>query len=130
MASIQFVQTNNRYILKNCFDALRKHKENRKFKLLHHAVNEDMIPAIENLEQHNYAKSSDILTQSQYRASSIVRTMLGKRLFDYFRKWQTETTHYNVTMTTKVNHKLIQLFRGKIGSYFKNWKSKTFNKVI
>ena len=38
--------------------------------------------------------------------------MLGKRLFAYFKKWENETKHFNVTMREKVKIKLLQLCKG------------------
>ena len=61
MASIQFVQSNKNFTMKACFAALCKHKETRKYKLLNHAVNNDMDPGIKMLEDHNFEKSNAIL---------------------------------------------------------------------
>ena len=65
-----------------------------------------MNPGIKSLEDHNYAKSKDILTRSQYRASIIVRNMMGKRLFAYYKQWHKETFHYKMIMNNKVRIKL------------------------
>ena len=91
MASIQFVQSNQKYTMKACFTELVRHKESKKFKLLNHAVENDMNPGIKDLEDHNYNKSRAILTKSQYRASIIVRNMFAKQLFTYYKKWFEET---------------------------------------
>lgn len=98
--------------MKACFAELIRHKEKMKYKLLNSAVQNDMNPGIKSLEDHNFAKSRDILTRSQYRASVITRNMLGKRLFAYFKKWENETKHFNVTMREKVKIKLLQLCKG------------------
>ena len=87
-----------------------------------------MNPGIKDLEEHNYSKSQEILTRSQYRASTIVRNMMGKRLFAYFKKWKDETRHFNVTMKEKVKIKLLQLCKGRFAAYFFHWKSNSFNK--
>lgn len=50
MSAIQFVKGNQSALMKAIFDELRRNKESRKFKLLHHAVTEDMDPNIEGLE--------------------------------------------------------------------------------
>lgn len=47
--------------MKACFASLLKHKETRKYKLLNHAVNNDMDPGIKMLEDHNFEKSNMIL---------------------------------------------------------------------
>ena len=87
-----------------------------------------MNPGIKDLEDHNYSKSQEILTRSQLRASTIVRNMMGKRLFAYFKKWKDETRHFNVTMKEKVKIKLLQLCKGRYAAYFFHWKSNSFNK--
>lgn len=46
MAAIQFGQTNNRFIQKNVFDALRHHTEQMKYMTLDIAVKEDVDVAI------------------------------------------------------------------------------------
>ena len=61
MASIQFVQSNQHFTKKAIFAALMKHKETRKYKLLNHAINNDMDPGIKALEEHNFDKSNKIL---------------------------------------------------------------------
>lgn len=53
MSAIQFVKSNQQALTKAMFDELRRNKEARKFKLLHHAVTEDMDPNIAGLEQYN-----------------------------------------------------------------------------
>ena len=50
--------------MKAVFAELVRHKEQKKFKLLNHAVENEMNPGIKNLEEHNYGKSRDILTRS------------------------------------------------------------------
>ena len=128
MTSIAFVQSNNRYTMKAVFGELLRHKEAKKFKLLKHAVENDMDPGIKDLEDHNFEKSKQILNRSQYRASGIVRNMLGKRLFAYFQKWKSETSHYSVTMNAKIRIKMTQMIKGKYAVYFYHWKSNSFNK--
>ena len=63
MASIAFVQTNQRYTMKAVFAELIRHKEKMKYKLLDSAVENDMKPGIKALEEHNYSKSKEILTK-------------------------------------------------------------------
>lgn len=46
MASIKFVQVNQKFILKNCFDALKLNKEVKKQRLILTAVEGEMKPAI------------------------------------------------------------------------------------
>ena len=50
--------------MKACFAELVRHKEQKKYKLLHHAVENDMNPGIKDLEDHNYDKSREILSRS------------------------------------------------------------------
>jgi hypothetical protein len=128
MASIQFVLSNQKYTMKAVFAELVRHKEYKKYKLLNHAVENDMNPGIKDLEDHNYNKSTEILTKSQYRASIIVRNMMAKRLYCYYRKWKEETDHYNTTMRDKVRIKLTQLLKNRYAAYFNLWKSNAGNK--
>jgi hypothetical protein len=46
-----------------------------------------MNPAIRSLEDFNYDKSTKIITKSQLRAGFIIRDMMGKKLYTYFKKW-------------------------------------------
>ena len=53
MSAIQFVNSNTRYTKKMIFDELRKHKETKKFRLMNHAINQDMDPALNFLNRFN-----------------------------------------------------------------------------
>jgi hypothetical protein len=87
MAAIQFGLTNQKYILRNCFDELRQNREKRKFELLHHAVNSDMNVAIAETKAFNEKKSFKLENVHKMRAGNIVRDMIGRRLFAYFDHW-------------------------------------------
>ena len=64
MAAIQFGQTNNRFILKNCFDGLRQHTEQMKYMTLDIAVKEDVDVAIRDTRQYNIDRESAFLTKN------------------------------------------------------------------
>jgi hypothetical protein len=54
--------------MKNCFDELKLHKENKKNKILTQALMMDVNPSIENLEYFNEDKSTAILQTNKLRA--------------------------------------------------------------
>jgi len=114
LAAIRFTEANRRYTLKACFDALMKHKEIKKYRLLHHALTNDLNPAIASLEKTNYDKSKEILKTSQYRAGCIVRTMLGKRLHSFFQKWRCVTSQFNSGLNTKLKDHIIKLYKARL----------------
>ena len=124
MAAIQFGKENQRYILKNCFDALRHESETAKFEAMHRAVKEDMDPAIESTAEWNKNKDRAILTKSQLRAGNITRDMLGKRLLSYFLLWKKETDLYRITMNSKIKGRILKMYSNYMLSYFKHWKDK------
>ena len=68
LAAIGFVQSNNTLLMKNCFDELRLHKENKKNKILSQALMMDIDPSINNLEEYNEDKSTAILQANKLRA--------------------------------------------------------------
>lgn len=68
LAAIQFVQANNTLVMKNCFDELKLHKENKKNKILTQALMMDVNPSIDNLEHYNEDKSTAILQTNKLRA--------------------------------------------------------------
>lgn len=124
MAAIQFGKENQRYIMKNCFDALRQESETAKYEAMYRAVKEDMDPAIESTAKWNMNKDRAILTKSQLRAGSITRDMLGKRLLSYLLLWKKETDIYRVTLHSKIKGRLLKLYSNYMLSYFKHWKDK------
>jgi hypothetical protein len=64
MAAIQFVQTNNRFILKNCFDELRQNREQMKFMTLDIAVKEDVNIAIRDTKKFNIDRETSFLEKN------------------------------------------------------------------
>lgn len=115
--------------MKAVFAALMKHKESRKYKLLNHAVNNDMDPGIKSLEEHNYDKSNRILNTQKYRACKIVSTMLAKQLYSFWQKWIDETQHKRVLIAHINKIKTPRFFNSVKGFYFNKWKSNSFNKI-
>ena len=124
MAAIQFGKENQKYILKNCYDALRNESETAKYDAMYRAVKEDMDPAIESTAAWNMNKDRAILTKSQLRAGNITRDMLGKRLLSYFLLWRKETDIYRIILNTKIKGRLLKMYSNYMLSYFKHWKDK------
>jgi|DEB0MinimDraft_12_1074336.scaffolds.fasta_scaffold03314_2 hypothetical protein len=50
--------------------------------------------------------------------------MLGKRLFSYFMQWRDVNENYKQTLHTKVNDKIVKMYKNYMGSYFTMWKKK------
>ena len=111
MSAIQFVQTNQRYILKNCLDALRLNMETRKHRLLLHAVNEEVNPAIASLEKYSFEKSQQILQTNKRRACNAVKDQLSKRIFSYMKKWMMESGHYKIAIKSAALARLTRTTR-------------------
>lgn len=122
MASIQFCQVNSKYLMKNVFDALNLHCEQKKYSILHQAVEEDINVAIKDTDEFVLQKSEVVLRKNQTRAGNIVTAMLGKRLFAYFDQWRSVNKHYQRTMVSKINDRLIKLYTNEMSSYFQRWK--------
>jgi hypothetical protein len=98
MAAIQFGKENRTYLLKNCFDELRQEAERSKYDAMYKAVKEDMDPAIASTSDWNKNKDNAIFMKNKFRASSILRDMMGKNLFTYFMQWKAETDAYRITL--------------------------------
>ena len=65
---------------------------------MYKAVKEDMDPAIAYTSDWNKNKDNAILMKNKFRASSILREMMGKNLFTYFMQWKAETDAYRITL--------------------------------
>jgi hypothetical protein len=104
------------------FDELKRNKESRKFKLLHHAVTEDMDPAISGLEQGNYQTQEDILNYDKLRACNAVKDAMAKRLYSYFRKWTKESGHFKVSLKSQVANRIRKNYNNNLIWALKRWK--------
>jgi hypothetical protein len=84
VAALQFKKQCDTSIIKSCFDALKQHKEQEKFAKVHHILNEEELPMIEQLTNHN----DDFEVQRKFKAKTqaceCVKKMMAKQLYGYF----------------------------------------------
>jgi hypothetical protein len=128
MSAIQFVRSNNAALTKAIFDALRRNKETRKFKLLHHAVTEDMDPNISMLEQYNDYKQMTILETDKQRACNAVKACLAKRLYSFFRKWTKESGHYKVSLRSQVANRITKNYANNLIWGLTRWRQQVLRR--
>lgn len=88
MAALAFGKTNQDYLLRSVFDALRQNYETRKHTVLRHAVDNDIDVAIAETEKFNNEKSANIAKKNKWRAGQIVSIMMGRKLFAFFDHWR------------------------------------------
>jgi len=121
MAAIRFGQTNQRLMVKNIFDELKRNKEQKKFELINMAVEEDVNIAIVETKQFNDGKSHALLTANQLRAGNIVVAMMGKQLYSYFSHWRLNQGDYSMKLKSIVKGRVLRLYARMMDSYFTKW---------
>jgi hypothetical protein len=52
------------------------------------------------------------------KSGSIVRDMIGKRLFAYFDHWKVHTSSFKTGMNTKIKDRIIRMHNNYVLSYF------------
>ena len=97
---------------------------------MHHALRDDMDKAIEEHSSFNKMKANSTLTASKKRAGNIVRDMLAKRLFAYFKHWYGHTRGFDNTMNMKVKDKIIKLYKDYLRTYLNHWRKNASLKTI
>ena len=108
--------------MKNCFDELRRNKEVRKFRLMNHAVEQDMNPAIAILERVNHTKATNYLDRNRTRACHNVKEALYKVIYSFFRKWTKESGHYKVSLKSQVANRIIKNYYNNLMWAISRWK--------
>jgi hypothetical protein len=62
------------------------------------------------------------------KSGSIVRDMIGKRLFAYFAHWKGHTDSFKAGMNGKIKDRIIRMHNSYVLSYFQNWKKNATQK--
>jgi len=92
------------------------------------ALRDDMDVALEEHKQFNQKQQDKMTTKSQMKSGSIVRDMIGKRLFAYFAHWKEHTDTFKTNMNTKIKSRIIMMHNNYVLSYFSNWKKNATQK--
>ena len=82
-----------------------------------------MDVALDEHREFNAVHSEKMLTKSKMKSGSIVRDMIGKRLFAYFAHWRDHTAKFKNHMNIKIRDLIIRIYREKCLSSFQTWKS-------
>ena len=118
LQAIRLGAVNRKYNLKAVFDAMVHHKESKKHKIMNAALRDDMDVALEEHNQIIKKQQDKMLTKSQMKSGSIVRDMIGKRLFAYFAHWRDHTASFKNNMNTKIKDRIIRMHNNYVLSYF------------
>jgi len=71
-----------------CFDALRTSKEEEKLVMMTEALEGDYMPAIESLNKDVELKTQTAVRSGKNRGCQVVRSMIYRRVAEYFNKWK------------------------------------------
>ena len=78
LTSLHLQKARRKALLKACVDALRNYKEKKKFGIMDYALNQDMIPALNDTSSFNKKKAQAIQARSLKSRTDTVRTMFGR----------------------------------------------------
>jgi len=129
MAAIQFGNHNRRYLLSNVFNVLRQHREQSKYALIHHAVQNDMDVAIADHQAYVAEKSANLTQRNNKKFGNMIKNALGSKLFSYFQRWRDVNENHKNTMNKRVKSKIIHMYKNYMNSYFDHWKKNSHEKV-
>ena len=130
MQAIKFANVCVQSNLQTYFDALKHHKEVKKFGIMNQALKEDMDVALEEFNSFNAKSSEQVLTRKKQNACNIVRDMFGKQLYSYFHQWKQDTSNYNSKMSTRIRDQIISAYRNKMRVVFAHWKKNSVKKKV
>ena len=129
MAAIQFGNHNRKYLLSNIFNALRQHREQSKFALIHDAVKGDMNVAIADHKAFVEEKQAHLTARNNKKFGNMIKSALGSKPYSYFQRWSDVNENHKNTMNKRVKSRIIHMYNNYMNSYFDHWKKNSHEKV-
>jgi hypothetical protein len=129
MAAIQFGNHNRKYLLSNIFNALRQHREQSKYALIHDAVQGDMNVAIADHKAFVEEKQAHLTARNNKKFGNMIKSALGSKLYSYFQRWSDVNEYQKNTMNKRVKSRIIHMYNNYLNSYFDHWKKNSHEKV-
>ena len=120
---IRFSNTHKKFILLNCFSAMRIHKESQKHMIMGETLTQDHDVAISAAEAVIARKTAEAATKSKKIGSKVITAMLSKMIFTYFAHWKEVSDMYKAAVRGKIKDRLIKTYNNYITSYFVSWKN-------
>lgn len=98
--------------------------------MIRKTLDEDLDVAIIKHKAFNSEVNSNMRTSQTVRASNITRDMLGRRLYDYFKKWKEDSSSLKLAINSTLKDKMVRMYRGYLLSYFNHWKQNHAKKKV
>ena len=122
LAAAKFLGENAMVTKKNCFDALRYNKETEKHILMHTALHEETLPAIEMISADFAARTARSNEQSRNRVRDAIQRMIYRQAASYFYKWKDECANQNLRITLNLRRMLIRRNHSDVQRAFHFWR--------
>jgi hypothetical protein len=116
--------------MKQCFDALRKNKEEEKVMIMEEALNGDCMPAIEMVSKDIKKKEKQAVQSGRSRACKNIEKTLSLWVRSYFKKWKEVTQYKEIGMKKEMKDRLLRMFRQRMMDAFYIWKNGKDTKKI
>lgn len=123
LVALHFKRNCDTSIIKQCFDALREHKEQEKFQKVSDILNDEELPMIEQLQNQNEDFEVQRKFKEKTKACEAVKKMMSKQLFGYFLHWKEITEDYKEKLRTTIKDKIIKVYMEQIRNAFNYWKT-------
>lgn len=123
LVALHFKRNCDTSIIKQCFDALREHKEQEKFQKVNDILNDEELPMIEQLQNQNEDFEVQRKFKEKTKACEAVKKMMSKQLFGYFLHWKEITEDYKEKLRTTIKDKIIKVYMEQIRNAFNYWKT-------
>ena len=101
----------NRRLMKECFHSMRKEKEENKIELMSVALENECLPAIDELSTSIKRTEKQAVQHGRRRACVNIEKTLVLWLRGYFKKWKEVTEYKNIGLSKDLRDRLIRMFR-------------------
>ena len=130
LTALKYKMNTNNNLLKQCFHALRQHKEDTKLSVMTEAFECNLTPENEELSKQIKKTEKQAVQHGRSRACKDIEKTLKIWLRGYFKRWKEATQYKNIGMGKDLKDKIIRRFRQRLQDAFNLWKHGNSNKKI
>jgi len=126
LAVAKFLGENAMVTKKNCFDALRYNKETEKYVLMHTALHEETLPAIEMIKADFSSRTARSTEQNRNRVRDCLQRMIYRQTASYFFKWKDDTDATKDRLRLNLKRLMIRTNTSNVQRAFYFWRKGSF----
>ena len=123
LTALKYKMTTNQNLMKQCFHALRQHKEDTKLMVMTEAMEVNLTPENEVLCKQIKKTEKQAVQHGRSRACKDIEKTLKIWLRGYFKKWKEVTQYKSIGMGKDLRDRMIRMWRQRLQDAFDLWKA-------